>query len=255
MVVEMDDPPGIPEYQKMAGKRVGQFFGYSTAGFYGSQQEVDDSNNQVAGAWPKNTMAKVVPGDLKFIDYNHDGIINSMDKHPILTSNLPEYNYSFTPSISYKNFSLTVMFQGTLKSMSDYLMTYNMFGFMKDSWTPENVAAGKTIIWPALRDDWNGPSIAPAYSNDFVIKSNDYLKLRNAEFSYQVPAAFARKLYMSSVRLYISGQNLATWSSFKDFYGIDPEVFIGGTSGANNTKREYAYPLSRTINFGVNVQF
>lgn len=254
-VLEADDPAGIPDYQKLAGKRVGQFFGFETAGFYGSQQEVDDSNNQIPGAWPKNMMAKVVPGDLKFTDYNKDGIINSMDKHPILTSNLPEYNYSFTPSVAYKNFTLTVMFQGTMKSMSDYLMTYNYFGFMKNSWTPENVAAGKTIVWPALRDDWNGPSIAPAYSNDFVIKPNDYLKLRNLEFSYQVPASFARRLSMSAIRLYITGQNLATWSSFKDFYDVDPEVYIGGTGGSQTTKREYAYPLARTINFGVNVQF
>jgi hypothetical protein len=60
---------------------------------------------------------------------------------------------------------------------------------------------------------------------------------------------------MKSIRLNVSGQNLATWSSFKDFYDVDPEVFIGGTSGANNAKREYAYPLARTINFGINVQF
>jgi TonB-linked SusC/RagA family outer membrane protein len=254
-VIDADDPPGIPDYQKLAGKRVGQYFGFETAGFFNSQQEVDDSNNKVVGAWPKNTMASVCPGDLKFIDYNKDGIINSMDKHPILTSNLPEYNYSFTPTISYKNFSLLVMFQGTMKSMSDYLMTYNYFGFMQNSWTPENVAAGKTIVWPALRDDWNGPSIAPAYANDFVIKANNYLKLRNFEFSYQVPVTFTRKLSMSAVRLYISGQNLATWSKFKDFYDVDPEVYIGATGGAQTSKREYAYPLARTINFGINVQF
>lgn len=254
-VIDADDPPGIPDYQKLAGKRVGQYFGFETAGFFNSQQEVDDSNNQVAGAWPKNTMAKVCPGDLKFIDYNKDGIINSMDKHPILTSNLPEYNYSFTPSVSYKNFSLFVMFQGTLKSMSDYLQTYNYFGFMKDSWTPENVAAGKKITWPALRDNYDGPSISPSYVNDFVIKANDYLKIRNLEFAYQVPVVFARKLSMSSIRLYISGQNLATWSKWKDFYGVDPEVYIGAANGANLSKREYAYPMARTINFGVNVQF
>ena len=254
-VLEADDPAGIPDYLKLAGKRVGQYFGFETAGFYNSQQEVDDSNNKVAGAWPINTMAKVVPGDLKFIDYNKDGIINSMDKHPILTSNLPEYNYSFTPTFSYRNFSLLIMFQGTMKSMSDYLMTYNYFGFMQNSWTPENFAAGKTIVWPALRDDWNGPSIAPAYANDFIIKANNYLKLRNFEFSYQVPVTFTRKLSMSAVRLSISGQNLATWSSFKDFYNVDPEVYIGATGGSQTTKREYAYPLARTINFGVNVQF
>ncbi len=254
-VLDADDPAGIPDYQKLAGKRVGQFFGYETAGFYGSQQEIDDSNNKVAGAWPINSMAKVVPGDLKFIDYNKDGIINSMDKHPILTSNLPEYNYSFTPTISYKNFTLLVMFQGTLKSMSDYLQTYNYFNYMKDSWTPENVAAGKSITWPAIYDGWWSPSYGPEFSNDFTIKSNNYLKLRNLEFSYQVPAAFAKRLSMSAVRLYISGQNLATWSSFKDFYDVDPEVYIGGTGGSQTTKREYAYPLARTINFGVNVQF
>ncbi|MCK9618694.1 MAG: TonB-dependent receptor [Lentimicrobiaceae bacterium] len=254
-VLEADDPGNVPDYQKVAGKRVGQYMGYSTAGFYNSQQEIDDSNNGVAGAWPKNTLSNVVPGDLKFVDYNHDGVINSLDKHPILTSNLPEYNYSFTPTISYKNFTLLLMFQGTMKSMSDYLLTYNYFGYMKDSWTPENVAAGKKIIWPAMRDDWNGPGIDPAYANDFVIKSNAYLKLRNVEFSYQVPAEFAKKLSMSSVRLYISGQNLATWSRFKDFYHVDPEVYIGGTSGLNAYKREYAYPLARTINFGVSVQF
>ena len=247
MVVEADDPPGIPDYQKIAGKRVGQFFGYTTAGFYNSEQDIYD--------WPENTMAKVVPGDLKFVDYNNDGVINSMDKHPILTSNLPEYNYSINPRIAYKNFSVSVLFQGTMKSMSDYLLTYNYFEFMKDSWTPENYAAGKTIKWPALRDDWNGPSIAPAYSNDFVIKPNDYLKLRNLEIAYQLPVEFVKKLSMSSARVYISGQNLATWSSFKDFYGVDPEVYVGGSNAHQTTKREYAYPLARTVNFGVNVQF
>ena len=254
MVINADDPAGIPDYQKLAGKRVGQFFGYSTAGFYNSQQEIDDSNNGVACAWPKNMMSKVVPGDLKFIDYNKDGIINSMDSHPILTSNLPEYNYSFTPSVSYKNFSLLLMFQGTMKSMSNFLPVWSYFGFMKDSWTPENIATGKTIVWPAVRDDWGGPSVA--YSNDFVIRPNDYLKLRNFELAYQVPARFAKRLSMSSVRLYISGQNLITWSKFMDFFGVDPEITVGAPYvGINNRAKEYAYPLARSINFGVNVQF
>lgn len=242
-ILNRDEPPGQPAYQKQEGKPVGQFFGYLTDGFYQSQEDINRS--------PVNTLtSRLIPGDLKFRDYNGDNIINADDRVPIGYSRVPEYVFSFSPTVTYKNFSLSILFQGVTNVSSDVILSEQnngqlMYEFMLDRWTPETAA---TATWPALHS--RGNTYMNYQLNDFVLQDGSYLKIRNAELSVQVPQSWTRRMNIGSIRCYLSGQNLYTWTKFKMY--LDPE-------NINLSRTDYLkqaiYPTSRVYNFGVNVQF
>ncbi|CAM3805826.1 TonB-dependent receptor [Mucilaginibacter galii] len=238
-----DEPVGAPDYQKQEGHRVGQFFGYKTNGFFTSQQDIDNS--------PKITFTdRSIPGDLKYVDYNGDGLINSDDRVPIGYSRFPEYTYSFTPRVAYKGISLSVLFQGVANVSSDVFLSeqnngQQMYEFMLDRWTPQTAA---TATWPAIH---SRSSSYPNYQlNDFVLQNASYLKIRNAELSWTLPSAWVKAMKLGNVRVFTNGQNLVTWTKFKMY--VDPEnVNLSNTSFS----KQSLYPSSRVYNFGVNIQF
>lgn len=240
-IINRDEPLYAPEYQKQQGKRVGQFFGYKTDGFYSSQADIDNS--------PLNQLAKNIPGDLKFVDINGDGVINSDDRTAIGYSRTPEYTYSFAPRMSYKGFSLYVLFQGVTNVSSDLILGENnngqqMYEFMLDRWTPETAS---TATWPALHS--RGTTYVNYNLNDFILQNGAYLKIRNAEFSWTVPDRWTKAMKLGSLRLFLNGTNLYTWTKFKMYY--DPENI---NTQVSNFTRQSLYPSSKVYNFGVNLQ-
>ena len=240
-IINRDEPVGAPEYQKQQGKRIGQFFGYITNGFYTSAADIANST--------PNSLGVNIPGDLKFVDYNGDKIISSDDIVPIGYSRVPEYTYAFSPSISYKGLSVTVMFQGVANVSSDVILNENnngqqMYEFMLNRWTPETAA---TADWPALHS--RGNSFLSYRLNDFILQNAAYLKLRNAEISYNFPKSFLNKIKIPALRVYLNGQNLVTWTKFKMY--LDPENI--NTTNTDFSKQS-VYPTPRVFNFGVNLQ-
>ncbi len=238
-----DEPPGQPDYQKQEGKRVGQFFGYMTAGFYQSAEDISN--------WPVNTLtSRVIPGDLKFVDYNKDGRIDADDRVAIGYSRIPEYIYSVTPTISWNNLSLSLMFQGVANVSSDVILTEQnngqvMFEPQLGRWTPETA---ESATWPALHS--RGVTNANYQLNDFILQDASYLKLRNAELSWMLPRHWLKKINVSSIRTFLTGQNLITWTKFK--MGMDPENINLNRTAFTKTA---IYPTPRIFNLGVNVQF
>ncbi len=238
-----DEPVGSPDYQKLQGHRVGQFFGYRTAGFFTSQQDIDNS--------AKVTFTdKSIPGDLKYVDYNGDGVINTDDRVAIGYSRIPEYTYSFTPRVAWNNIALSVLFQGVANVSSDVFLSeqnngQQMYEFMLDRWTPATAA---TATWPAIH---SRSSSYPNYQlNDFVLQNAAYLKIRNAELSWTLPSNWVKAMKLANVRVFTNGQNLYTWTKFKMY--VDPEnVNLSNTSFS----KQSLYPSSRVFNFGVNIQF
>ena len=239
-IVNRDEPLYAPEYQKQQGKRVGQYFGFKTAGFYTSQADIN--------AWPVNQLGAVVPGDLKFVDINGDGVINNDDRTAIGYSRNPEYIYSFSPRVSWKGFSLSILFQGVANVSSDLILSENnngsqMYEFMLDRWTPATAA---TATWPALHS--RGVT-SPNYSlNDFTLQNAAYLKIRNAEFSWTVPDRWVKALRLNGLRLFLNGQNLYTWTKFKMYY--DPENI---NTSVTNFSKQSLYPSSKVYNIGLNL--
>jgi TonB-linked SusC/RagA family outer membrane protein len=241
-IISRDEPPGTPEYLKQEGKRVGQFFGYLSDGFYASQDDITKS--------PVNTLGKVIPGDLKFKDYNSDGKIDANDVVPIGYSRTPEYIFSASPSITYKGISFSVLFQGVANVSSDVILSeqnngQQMYEFQQGRWTADNAA---TATWPALHP--KGNAYISYKLNDFILQNAAYIKLRNAEISWTVPEEWLTRVKLSSLRFNLSAQNLYTWTKYKMY--LDPEnVNLSNT----DFSKQSIYPTSRIINFGVNVQF
>lgn len=240
-IISRDEPVGAPSYQKQEGKRVGQFFGYVTNGFYTSQQDID--------SYVPNELGRPIPGDLKYVDINGDGRINSDDRTAIGYSRVPEYIFSISPRVSYKGFSVSVMFQGVTNVSSDVILTeqnngQQMYEFMLNRWTPQTAA---TATWPALHS--RGNTFISYQLNDFILQDASYLKLRNAEISYNLPKRWLEPLKISSLRVFLTGQNLVTWTRFKMY--LDPENINVSNS---DFSRQSIYPTSRIYNLGVNIQ-
>lgn len=241
-ILSLDEPQGKPDYQKSAGYRIGQYRGYITDGFYQSKEDIENSTPTKLGT--------PIPGDLKFVDFNNDGVIDTNDKVPIGYSNVPEFNGSVEAIIGWKNLSMSVMFQGVTNVSSDIqfdqrtLSANQMYTNMLGRWTPETA---KTATWPALQPAVGG-NFMSYETNDFLLTDASFMKIRNLQISYKIDENIARKLGLSSMRFNLSGQNLYTWT--KVLY-LDPEnIGRSAPQGATNV-----YPSTRVYNLGLNIEF
>ncbi len=186
---------------------------------------------------------------MKYVDTNGDGRINSDDRTAIGFSRTPEYIFSVTPRLAYKGFSLSLMFQGVTNVSSDVILSeqnngQQMYEFMLNRWTP---ATAESATWPALHSRGN-PYISYQL-NDFILQDASYVKLRNAEISWSVPAKILEPLRISSLRIFLTGQNLVTWTKFKMY--LDPENINLSNS---DFSKQSIYPTSRIYNLGINLQ-
>jgi TonB-linked SusC/RagA family outer membrane protein len=242
-IVIADEAPNIPENLKTIGLPIGQFRGYNVLGFFRDQEDVNNS--------PGNGITSIpfIPGDLKYADINGDGIITPDDRVPVGYSNIPEYTYGIDLSLGYKGFSLSALFQGVENVSSDAIFFSNSrnqyYEPMLGRWTPDN----QNATWPVIREG-SAQGNPNETINDFYQQDASYLKLRNVQLRYQFPQQFTEKLKINGLAVFVSGQNLVTWTKF---YGYDPEnaYSLTGTYGSRMT----IYPSSRIFNFGLNVQF
>ncbi|MBC8032703.1 MAG: SusC/RagA family TonB-linked outer membrane protein, partial [Chitinophagaceae bacterium] len=247
-----DEIPNIYPYQNRTGQRLGQFFAVPVDGIYNTWDEVNDAKRPFySGAGNK-----VQPGDFIYRDVNGDGIIDNFDAIPVGYSNLPEKTYGISLAANYSGFDMSILFQGVGNVSLNYTRFQRGAGFggappegaaeyFNESWTPERYAAGLPINFPrfSANGNFNPNGINPS----FYVADASYLRIKNAEVGYTAKAVLLRKLGVSSMRLYANTNNLYTWK--KVFKGIDPE------NTATNDANTEPYPLTRTINVGLNVNF
>ena len=185
------------------------------------------------------------PGDFKYKDVNGDGKIDAKDQAPIGYSNVPEYTFGTAFSTTYKNLDFSVLFQG----VSNFTYRFQGRGttagnnYVKrhlDSWTEEKLAKGEPINYPRIGLSANQSEIG---NNDFFTIDASFLRVKNLEIGYSLPAKLAGKIRSKGIRIYANSLNLFTWDKLptKDF---DPEQ-----------NSDLSYPVSRTFNFGINVTF
>jgi TonB-linked SusC/RagA family outer membrane protein len=229
---------------RSTGQSIGQHFGYlidysNGNGYFNSPQEIIDRKLTYDGTKPR-------PGDFIYQDLNGDGIIDSRDEAPIALQPTPEIIYAGTIGLEFKNFDLYLQLQGIARASSYYSgeginengARGQFFPIHRDAWTPERYANEEEITYPALATQ-SSSSLRP---NDFFIQRRDYLRLKVAELGYNIKRVFGPS-QTSSMRVFVSGQNLLTFSSIK-FDAIDPE------GGSFTT-----YPIYRTFNAGLSIQF
>lgn len=235
------------------GVPLNSYYGYKMAGFFQSYDEIEASAIPVG--------AKVQPGDIKFVDRNDDGIIDSKDKF-ILGNAFPRYTFGFTYGLNWKGIDFSMFWQGVGKR--DMMLrgeliepyhanySYTIYKHQLDFWTPTNTEAR----WPRLAapgSDSNRNNYDNGNGSDLFLLDGKYLRLKNLTIGYTLPKEWTKHLGMQKARLYINGQNLLTFSN-NSF--IDPESseFDSkmSTSGANSGR---SYPTLRYFGFGVDIEF
>jgi TonB-linked SusC/RagA family outer membrane protein len=248
-----DEPLYSYEWMNETGFSLGQYKGWRVDGFYNNDQE---ASNRPHVSRDGN---KVQAGDIRYVDINGDGIIDSQDQVPIGYSNLPRYAFGATLNIGYKGFYASILFSGTYKGsmrMSSfyvlnpfYMVNGAAMEFQYEGrWTPDKAAKGVEATFPraSIRtfDSQNGAM------NDLWLRSSEHIKLKNMEIGYRFTnLRWLKPAGISGILLFANGNNLYTWGS-KLIDGWDPEQEDSGGAADG-----YLYPPTRTYNFGINVEF
>lgn len=228
------------------GYPLGSFYGHVVEGIYQSQEEIDADGR-------RNTQ----PGDFKFKDLNGDGVIDNEDR-TYLGSPIPDFTYGMIFNGTYRNFDLSLFWQGVhgneiwngRKFSHIFDFGGNYITDVLDAWTPTNT---NTTIPRATEID-------PANNrraSSFYVEDGSYLRLRSMQLGYSLPSAVAERARLGRARIYLSGQNLLT---FTKYTGYDPE--IGMNSNPNMARGLFgagvdaeAYPQARSVFFGIDLSF
>ena len=254
----MAEAPNPYEWMNQTGHSIGQYYGYKTDGFYNTLEEL---NNR---PFFQPSANNVTLGDIKYLDLNGDGIVNSKDMGPIGYPNRPMMNFGGKIGFSYKGFDVKMVLSGT--AMGTYYISRITSPFFKragnafrwqyeNRWTPERYAAGETITYPRAVYDADQSHYDFGQMSDIWALSSDHLRIKNLEIGYTFPSnsPMLHKAGISGMRVYANANNLLTLFDEMSAYGIDPETKDNLGAGEGNIS--YVFPLTRTVNFGVNIQF
>ncbi len=225
----------------VVGESLFHFYGLVSDGIYQNQAEVDAVFFNDLG------QTTVQPGDIRFKDLNVDGTINSEDRE-VIGNPFPDVTGGLNLSASYKNFDFNMFITGTYGNEIFNTNTYDLVGganrlfnvsqeYYENKWSPTNTGGTEPRILGAPQN--NGVS-------DRFVEDGSYTRLKNISIGYTLPKA-AFEDYFSSLRIYISGQNLVTLT---DYSGLDPELG-GGDFGIDRGN----YPQPQSILFGIQAKF
>ncbi|SDC19128.1 SusC/RagA family TonB-linked outer membrane protein [Niabella drilacis] len=239
-VVFQDEVARTNPWMYRTGLPIGTKYGLVYTGFFQSQAEVDASAQQ---------FGTVRPGDLKYLDLDGDGkVLAGYDEQPIGYSRTPEIMYGFSAGGGYKGLDFSILFQGAAhaSAMLNNEAVYEFFQegkvkpFHLNRWTPETAA---TATYPLLHNSTNANNHR---GSSFWIRSADYLRIKNVEIGYTLPARWTQTLKLKSTRFFVNGMNVFTFKNALDDYFVDPEIDDG--YGA-------MYPIQKIWAFGIDINF
>ena len=270
-ITKYDNPDRTFAKSYYEGMRWGEIWGYRTGGLFASDAEaagyaVDQTavNNRINAA--AGSERGLHAGDLKFLDLDGDNIIsigkNTVDDpgdREIIGNSQPRFHYGTTLSMSWAGIDFSIFFQGvgrrqwypkanTIAFWGPYARPYASWipkDFHKMYWSEENPDA----YFPRPRGyvALSGTNRELTAVNDRYLQDIRYCRLKNLTIGYTLPKKWTRKVLIDNLRIYFTGENLATWSPIRSDY-IDPEM-----AAMNDEMR--TYPWQKTYMFGVDVTF
>lgn len=220
------------------GDPIDSFFGLQAIGLFQSEEEIKAAPFQ-------NAVTR--PGDIRYRDVDGNNVIDNNDR-VVIGNPIPKYTYTFTAGAEYRGFDLTLFFQG-VQGVNSYL-TGNLSqpyrngagvtrDWLTDSWTPEN----PTASLPRLTTATNYPQ--NFQTSSFWIRDASYLRLKNIQLGYSLPAALVRRVGLSRAKVFVNAQNYLTFTKFKF---TDPERDL--------TRSDLIeYPIAKTATVGLNLTF
>ncbi|RRB12819.1 SusC/RagA family TonB-linked outer membrane protein [Larkinella knui] len=255
------------------GHSIGQFYGYKVAGFWNSQEEINQANAQAqqkTGNASAIYQSDVAVGRFRYADTNGDGQVTDADRTYLGNPN-PKFTYGLNLGATYKAFDFSLFLYGSqgndiwnnVKWWTDFNANFQgakSQTALYDSWTPENHNASAPI------QETVGSFSSANVPNSYFVENGSYLRAKNAQLGYTFPASTLKKVGIERLRVYVQSANLFTITKYS---GLDPE--IGTTANTNNSSGgslnqsfstttsfgidEGVYPNQRQFLFGLNVTF
>ena len=223
------------------GHPANEFYGFVTDGIFQNQKDVDNHAVQQAGTTACNSTS---PGDIRFKDLNSDGVINAGDRTYIGNPN-PKFIYAMNNSFAYKGFDLSIFLQGVYGNK-----IFNANNIYQEGMSTAQNQTERTLgRWEGEgtgnfmpRAIYGDPNQNSRVSTRYI-EDGSYLRIKNVTIGYTLPMQLVQRIKFSSVRIYASCLNLATFTRYS---GFDPEVGVNGVDYS-------VYPVTRTISVGVNL--
>ncbi|WP_051538837.1 hypothetical protein [Prolixibacter bellariivorans] len=231
-----------------AGQPISSFYGYEVVGIFNSWDE--------ANAWP--TFGDYnKPGRFKYKDQNGDGVIDADNDRTYIGSPHPDLTYGLNLDMTYKNWDMTMFFQGSLgNDVINYVnrwIDFNNFAGNRskkrlyESWSVERYANGEKISLPIAESN-DESSQDP---NSFFVEDGSYFRMKDFQLGYTLPSRIANRWGIDRLRVYFQATNLFTVTKYS---GLDPEIRDTDTNADQRLGvDEGIYPTAQTFMFGVNL--
>ncbi|RZK36724.1 MAG: hypothetical protein EOO57_06700 [Hymenobacter sp.] len=238
------------------GGYVGAFYGYQNTGVFQNQSDVDAYTSTSGTRIQPNAK----PGDFRFADLNGDGVIDANDQKYIGNPQ-PKLTFGVNLNLGYAGFDLQAALVG---SLGGDLVNANKSIWYSGSSNYNKIAGLENAAWHGEGTSNTVPRIVANDNNqnltrfsNFYVEDGSYARLRNLQLGYTFRQEMMSSLHMSSLRVYVSTQNLLTFTKYS---GLDPEVGYGrsytdGASALNRGVDLGNYPTNRTYLAGVNIAF
>lgn len=238
----------------MEGHAMGTVKGYKVAGIYQSQDQISKLNEQAMDKGYDFYQDGAAVGDYMYVDTNGDGYISEADRTAIANPE-PKVFGGWSNTLSYKNFTLSMLFQYQLGGDAYYStmqesasgaigmsILREMYG---NTWTPDRTDAKYAKLM------WMPSVYTNTQANDRYVYSNSYFRLRNITLSYTFEPAWLERLHVSGASVFFTATNLFT---ITDWPGLDPDM-AATNAFTKTTETKDVYPMSRSFSFGLKLQF
>lgn len=238
----------------MEGHAMGTVKGYKVAGIYQSQDQISKLNEQAMVKGYDFYQDGAAVGDYMYVDTNGDGYISEADRTAIANPE-PKVFGGWSNTLSYKNFTLSMLFQYQLggdayystmqESASGALGMSILREMYGNTWTPDRTDAKYAKLM------WMPSAYTNTQANDRYVYSNSYFRLRNITLSYTFEPAWLERLHVSGASVFFTATNLFT---ITDWPGLDPDM-AATNAFTKTTETKDVYPMSRSFSFGLKLQF
>jgi len=252
-VVQWGEAPGVPAWQQTTGHPMGSGLYYVANGV------IHDSKDSAAYAggfksWGLSTTP--APGDIRYVDIAKNDTMDSRQETRIYKSSIPTFTFGSYINLGYKNFDLSMLFQGATGAVM-YLNsdggTFTNFrrSLLVGRWSPTNPTGNLPRTPNRGNYYWDNTG------NTFFLHKTDYVRLKTLQFGYTIDAKAIERTGISRMRVYVAAQNLFTWCpGLKDF---DPEQGASATpsdlKNAIPSNSGGSYPISRVVTMGLTLTF